>query len=486
MNRRTLFAALLLALPLPVYAQTPAAPAPTQATRPAKTFEKVFNAEHFTLANGLEIVVIPNHRAPVVTQMVWYRVGAGDEKAGHSGLAHFLEHLMFKGSEGLAPGEFSRTIRSLGGNDNAFTGQDYTAYYQSVAKENLEKVMTMEAGRMRGLNVPADAWESERQVILEERRQRTDNDPRAQFSEQMNAALFVNNRYGSPVIGWMHEIEKVTWPEAKAFYDLWYAPNNAILVVSGDVTGEEVKALAEKTYGKIERREVPARDRLISPPLYSHVRVSLHHDAIQEPMVQQAYRVPGYRQNHEDSLALQVLDEIAGGGPTSRFYKSLVIDQKIAIQAGISYDGDVWDDGTFWAYATPAPGVALEKVQAALEAELRKLVESGVTDTELAEAKTRMQAAAIYARDDLEGPAMVFGHALATGSSVDDVEQWPAKIEGVTAAQIQDVVKRFLNPDADQKNPVVTGFLLPPEKEEPAAMPEETPAQAPVQTEIEQ
>lgn len=457
----------------PAFAQDKPAP---QAT-PEKKFEKVFNAEHFTLDNGLEIVVIPNHRAPVVTQMVWYKVGAADEAFGHSGIAHFLEHLMFKGSEGMAPGEFSKTIRALGGNDNAFTGQDYTAYYQSVSKDNLEKIMTMESGRMRGLNVPPDQVDSERQVILEERRQRTDNDPKAQFAEQMNAALFVNHPYGKPVIGWLHEMAKISRDEAKVFYDAHYAPNNAILVVSGDVSGEEVLALAKKTYGKLEKRDVPARERPVSPPLFSRTLVTLRHDVIREPVVQQAYRVPSYRENAQDSLALQVLDEIAGGGPTSRFYKSLVVDQKIAVNAGISYDGDTWDDGTLWIYATPAQGVTLEQLQKALEDELRKIVASGVSETELAEAKTRMQASAVYARDDLEGPAMTVGGALTAGMSLDDVEYWPEKIDSVTAAQIQDVAKRFLDPDAPHANPVVTGYLLPVEEEKAPAQPDTAPAQ---------
>lgn len=218
--------------------------APKAATE--NSIPKLFNAETFTLENGLEIVVIPNHRAPVITHMVWYKVGAADEQQGKSGIAHFLEHLMFKGSGDLAPGEFSKIIRAKGGEDNAFTGHDYTAYYQSIAAEHLEMVMTMEAGRMRGLNPPLDHVESERKVILEERRQRTDDNPSARLAEQMNSLLYINHPYGKPVIGWLSEMADLSWDDAKAFYDRWYAPNNAILIVTGDVTGQQVYDLAKK------------------------------------------------------------------------------------------------------------------------------------------------------------------------------------------------------------------------------------------------
>ena len=424
--------------------------------------KKVFNAETFTLENGLEIVVIPNHRTPVVTHMVWYKVGGADEVQGKSGIAHFMEHLMFKGSTGLAPGEFSKTVKKLGGRDNAFTGQDYTAYFQSVAVEHLEKVMTMEAGRMRGMNPPPAEVESERKVILEERRQRTDNDPRGRFGEQMNAALYVNHPYGTPVIGWFHEMEELTWDDAKAFYDKWYGPNNAILIVSGDVTGAQVFELANKIYGPIDRVEtIPARNRTVSPPLHAQTRVVQHHKAIRQATVQRNYRVPSTHQNTQDSLALQVIEDIMGGGPTSRFYKSLVVEKKLATNAGISYSAESWDDTTLTLYATPAPGKTPEELEAAFDRELRKLVREGITEDELKDSKARMQNAAIYARDSLSGPAMIFGHALATGSSVDDVEYWPQHIEGVTADQVQDVAARFLDPDGQYDHPPVTGYLLP-------------------------
>ncbi len=422
---------------------------------------KVFNAETFKLDNGLEIVVIPNNRAPIVTHMVWYRVGAADETTGKSGIAHFMEHLMFKGSTGLAPGEFSKTVRSLGGNDNAFTSQDYTAYYQSIAVEHLEKVMTMEAGRMRGMAPPLEEVESERKVILEERRQRTDNNPQSRFSEQMGAALYVNHPYGTPIIGWFHEMEKLTWEDAKNFYDKWYGPNNAILVVSGAVTRQQVHEMAQRIYGSLQPITLPPRQRTISPPLHGQPKMILHHPAVRQPVVQRSYRVPSYRQNAKDSLALQVLEEIVGGGPTSRFYKSLVVDQKLATTVSLSYRAESWDDSILIVHAAPAPDIHPEKIEQAIESELRKLVKDGITEDELRDAKTSLQDAAIYARDSLSGPAMIFGYGLATGASVDDIEYWPDQIEKVSAQQILSVAQRYLDPDQKFDHPPVTGYLLP-------------------------
>ncbi len=443
--------------------------------------EKVFNAKSYTLDNGLRLIVVENHRAPVVTHMVWYGVGAADEPPGKSGIAHFLEHLMFKGSEGLAPGEFSKIIKGLGGNDNAFTSQDYTAYYQSVAAQHLETVMRMEAGRMWGLNVPPDEALSEQKVILEERRQRIDNDPQAQFNEQLDAALFVNHPYGTPIIGWYHEMEQLDWETAKSFYNQWYAPNNAIVVVSGDVTGEEVFALARQVYGVLPAVQVPERSRTKSPPMHAKIQVTMHHPSIRQPLFQRLVRVPSYRESASDSLALQVLEEIMGAGPTSRLYKSLVIEQKIASSAGLSYSPDAWDDAQAYIYGSPTPGHTLEEVQKAVNEELRKLVNEGISQQELEEAISRMQTEAIYARDSLTGPAMILGYALITGSTLDDVEYWPANISKVTAQQVQEVARRFLDPDMNNNIRSVDGFLLPEENAAPENAenaPEETQEEA--------
>lgn len=471
--KRALFIAALLCLSGGgiVWAQMAATPKADTPEAAKETREKIFNAETFTLENGLQIVVIPNHRAPVITHMVWYKVGAADEVTGKSGIAHFLEHLMFKGSNGLAPGEFSKKIRAMGGEDNAFTGHDYTSYHQSVSVDHLEDVMKMEAGRMRGLNPPLDHVDSERLVILEERRQRTDNDPRARFAEQMNALLYVNHPYSKPVIGWASEMASLSWDDCKTFYDKWYAPNNAILIVAGDVTGQQVFDLAKKIYGPLPKGDVPERMRPVSPPLAGVPEVTLEDEVIREPMVQIVYRTPGSRQNKEETLALQALEEIMSGGPTSRIYKNLVVDQKIATGAGLSYQSAALDDSELWIYATPAPGKDIKAVKTALQDQIRDVIKNGVTATELKEAITRMQADAIYARDSLTGPAMVFGYALTTGSSIDDVEYWTYDIAKVTAKQIQDVAKKYLDPDAVLEHAAVTGYLLPKASAPPAAEP---------------
>jgi len=424
--------------------------------------EKIFNAEAFTLANGLEIVVIPNHRAPVVTHMVWYRVGAAEEMPGKSGAAHFLEHLMFKGTKEIPPGEFSKRIRALGGTDNAFTGHDYTAYHQSLSVDYLEKAMKMEADRMRGLALSPEDIASENKVILEERRQRTDNDPGSRLAEQMGTLLFINHPYSKPVIGWAHEMATLTWEDMKPFYDRWYVPDNAILIVAGDVTGKQVYELAKKIYGPIPKSgKVPLRQRTSSPPLKGKPDVTLTDPNTREPTVQTGYRAPSLHQNKKEALALEVLDEIMGGGPSSRLYKSLVIGQKIATSAGLSYQSSAWDDAVTWVYARPAPGQELKTVKKALDDELRLLIQKGITKAELKDALTRMTNAAIYARDSLSGPAMAFGFALTTGSNVNDVEYWIYDIAEVTAQEVLDVAKKYLDPDAAPEHAPVTGYLVP-------------------------
>lgn len=424
--------------------------------------QKVFGADHYTLENGLEIVVVPNHRAPVVTHMVWYKVGAADETIGQSGIAHFLEHLMFKGSTGLAAGEFSEIIRGLGGHDNAFTSQDYTAYFQSIAKEHLATVMKMEAGRMRGMNPPAGAVLSERNVILEERAQRTDNKPSALFNEQMRALAFINHPYGVPVIGWRHEIEQMEWPTIKAFYDRFYGPNNAILVVTGDVTGEEVRSLASKIYGSLPMIEIEDRTRTTTPALIATPELKLREDSIHQPMFNLHFRAPSTAQDQDTSLALQVLQEIMGASSASRLYKSLVIEQKIASHINFSYDSASLNDSSLWITAYPSEGIEPEAVDAAIQVELQKVITDGVTEDELIAAKQRMQDSTFFALDSLSGPAMIIGRELTTGSSLDYIENWPHLVNAVTAAQVQEAASEYLNPaDKSSSTSLVRGTLLP-------------------------
>ncbi len=431
---------------------------------PSYAAGKIFNAQSFTLDNGLQIVVIENHRAPVITHMIWYRVGAADEPRGKSGIAHFLEHLMFKGQKHtelgeLEAGEFPKIISALGGEDNAFTSQDYTAYYQSIASEHLEKVMTMEAGRMRGMNIPPEDFISENKVIQEERRQRTDNDPRAQMAEQMREALFPNHPYALPVIGWMHEVQSLTQKEVMDFYNLYYAPNNAILVISGDVIGAQVLEIAKRTYGIIKPANTPKRMRTVSPPFIAESLVTLEHSSIKEPLFRKTYRVPSLRQNKQQSLALEILTDIMGNGSTSRLYKSLVIEQKLATNISLSYNSASWDDASLSIAANPATIQQMEKMQNAVDDNLRHIINNEINEKELNDAISRMQAEAIYARDSLSGPAMIIGSSLITGAKLYDIEYWAKDIESVTIEQIQNVANIYLNPDKPYKNPPITGIL---------------------------
>lgn len=414
---------------------------------------KDFNAETFTLKNGLQVVVIPNHRAPVVTHMIWYKFGAADEHPGKSGIAHFVEHLMFKGTSHVPEGQFSLIVKKLGGNDNAFTTHDYTAFYQDIAIPHLPRVMEMEADRMTNLTLDDDQVASERQVIIEERHQRIDNQPQAKFEEQLMSALFVNHPYGTPVIGWLHEMEGLTREDALTTYKTWYAPNNAILVVSGDITAAELKPLAEKYYGDIPSAEVPERNRPLPAPLIAEIQVTYKDPRVGIPLVTKAYRAP------RGSDALELLTEISGGSTTSRLYKDLVIDQKLAVSAGADYDPISLNDTTFSIYASPTPGTTIQQLETALETEVKKIAADGITPEELKSAQHRTVAVRVYYLDSLQGPALLFGRALASGFDMDYLENWTNRIDKLNVAEVNKTAKALFSTD----NIPVTGFLLPQE-----------------------
>jgi zinc protease len=419
----------------------------------------------FTLANGMDILVIPDHRAPVITHMVWYRVGSADEEQGKSGLAHFLEHLMFKGTAKNPTGHFSKILASLGGQENAFTGNDYTAYFQRVTRDHLEQVMSFEADRMTGLVLNDAVVNSERDVVLEERRMRTDNSPAAQLGEAMQATLFVNHPYGRPVIGWEQEIKALNRDEALAFYRRFYAPNNAILVVSGDVTPEEVRGLAEKIYGKIPKNDaIHPRVRPNEPEARADRRVVLADERVAQPNFTRNYLAPSYRTAKPgEAEALDVLAHVLGSGSLSRLYRKLVIDKKIAAGAGAWYGGMAFDTTRIGISATPLPGVSLEDLEKAVDGVIADLVAEGITAEELARAKTKLVAEVVYSWDDSFTLARMYGAALATGLSVEMLREWPERIRAVTADQVQDAAKKWLF-----SRHSVTGYLVkppaPPEK----------------------
>jgi zinc protease len=417
----------------------------------------VFNPQTFTLPNGLEVVVIENHRLPVVTQMVWYKVGAADDPSGKSGIAHFLEHLMFRGTGTIAPGEFSRIVSRNGGRDNAFTSWDYTAYHQTVAADRLELVMKLESDRMANLSITEQEVTPERQVIIEERRSRTDNNPSALLNEQMNASLFLNHPYRIPVIGWQHEMAGLTQQDALAFYSRHYAPNNAILIVSGDVTLPQVRSLAAKYYAPIPRREVAPRVRLQEPPHVAARRVTMESDRVREPRLSREYVAPSYHAGDTQyAYALQVLDTILSGGATSRLQRKLVEDDKLAVSAWASYEPGALDSGTFSIGGQPRPDVPVSKLEEAIDGEIARLLKDGVTDDEVARAKNQLVSSADYARDSLRRGGMAIGAALATGQTVDDVEAWPERIRAVTPEQVNAAAREVFNIVNS-----VTGILLP-------------------------
>lgn len=417
----------------------------------------VFDPESFTLDNGMQVVVVPNHRAPIVTHMVWYKVGAADEAAGESGNAHFLEHLMFKGTKTLAPGEFSRIIQLNGGRENAFTSQDYTAYFQTVARDRLETMMKHEADRMTNLVLTDEVVLPERDVVIEERRSRTDNNPGAKLHETMQAALYLNHPYRLPVIGWQHEIEALNTETALAFYRKWYAPNNAILIVAGDVTAEEVRPLAEKYYGVIPFKAVPERNRTEEPPQTSARRVIHESARVRQPSLSINYLAPSYRSGEsQHAYALQVLDEVLSGGSTSRLYKSLVVEKKLAVSVGSRYSASALDLSDFNFYASPQPGVEMEGLEAALRKEIDAVLENGITAKELASAKRRKRAGLVYARDDLGTAPRVIGTSLATGRTIEEIENWPDLIDAVTLEQVLAAARAVFRDDSS-----VTGLLLP-------------------------
>jgi zinc protease len=422
-------------------------------------------AETFTLNNGMQVVVIPDHRAPVVTHMVWYRAGAADEPRGKSGIAHFLEHLMFKGTEKHPAGEFSNTVSELGGQENAFTSYDYTAYFQRVPKEALPTVMGFEADRMSNLILTDEVVLPERDVILEERRMRTDSDPSSQLGEALAATLWMNHPYRFPIIGWEHEIEGLDRHDAIAFYDRFYTPNNAVLVVAGDVTADEVRTLAEKTYGMVKRRaETGPRERPQEPPQLTARRVIMKDARVRQPSMTRLYLAPSYTtaKGTDEAHALDLLAVILGGGSTSRLYKALVIDQAIAAGAGGYYWGAALDPSRFALYALPRPGVTLAAVEAAIDSEIKRLLDGGVAPDELERAKPRLIAETIYERDSQSALARLYGTALTTGGTVEDIAAWPQTIRAVTA----DDVKRVARSVLDIKRSV-TGLLQPASMETP-------------------
>ncbi len=418
------------------------------------------HVSNFTLDNGMDVVVIEDTRAPVVVQMVWYKAGSADELPGASGVAHFLEHLLFKGTDTLAPGELSATVARNGGSDNAFTSYDYTAYFQRVAADRLELMMRMEADRMVNIRLSDDDILTERDVVIEERNQRTENDPGALFREQRRAAQYLNHRYGVPIIGWQNEMASLDLDDALTYYRTNYAPNNAILVVAGDVRPDEVRALAETYYGAIPANpDLPERARPQEPRQMAERRLLMEDPRVAQPYISRSYlapeRDPG---NQEKAAALTLLGELLGGSSTSVLNQRLQFDQKLVVQTGAWYSGTSVDDGTFNFFVVPAAGVTLQQAEDAMNAVLTEFLETGVDEAQLDRLKMQLRAARIYSSDDVSAIANRYGRALAVGLTVEDVQAWPDILEATTPKQIMQAAREVL---VDSNS--VTGWLTAPE-----------------------
>lgn len=411
----------------------------------------------YVLDNDMEIVVIPDRRAPVVTHMIWYKVGSADETPGMSGIAHFLEHLMFKGTTNAPAGEFSARVAAIGGKENAFTAADYTAYYQKVAPDALGMVMSYEADRMANLVVDEKDIEAEREVVLQERRQRVDTRPGGILSEAMGAALYLNHPYGIPIIGWEHELASLTVRDATDFYQRHYGPNNAVLIVAGDVDPANVLELARETYGKIERRGDPSkRVRPREPEPRSERRVYYSDARVTAPSFRRIYLAPSYRlAKPREAEALDLLAAILGGLSTSRIKRELLVDNQMAASAGASYWGGFYDMSEFSIHATPLPGQELEAVEKRIDAIIARIVEEGVTGDELEAAKSSLIKSALFDRDSQTSMARTYGTVLVTDGTIEDVVRWPERIRAVTIEDVNAAARKYL-----KKNRAVSGYLL--------------------------
>ncbi|WP_296425664.1 pitrilysin family protein [Yoonia sp.] len=415
-------------------------------------------ATTFTLDNGMEVVVIEDHRAPVVVHMVWYKIGSADEPVGASGVAHFLEHLLFKQTDVLEAGEFSAIVSANGGSDNAFTSYDYTAYFQRIAADRLELMMQMESNRMNNLAITADDIETERNVILEERNQRTENNPGALAREQFQAALYQNHRYGVPIIGWKHEMEQLELEDTKAFYDLYYSPNNAVLVVAGDVQPDAVKALAETYYGVIPAEaQLPERIRPQEPPQRAERRVTYVDPRVSQPYLIRSYLAPERDPGAQsEAAALVYLADLLGGSSfTSALGQALQFDRQIALYTNASYDGSSLDTDMFSVAVAPADGVTLSQAEAAMDEVINAFMEADIDPARMDSIRTQLRASEVYAKDDVQQLARRYGAALTQSLTVQDVQAWPDVLQSVTEADIKAVAAKVFNRDQS-----VTGWVV--------------------------
>ncbi|MDB5773429.1 MAG: insulinase family protein [Burkholderia sp.] len=406
-------------------------------------------AQEFMLKNGMKVIVKEDHRAPTAAHMIWYKIGSIDEQNGTTGVAHVLEHLMFKATGKLKSGDFSRRVAALGGRENAFTSKDYTAYFQQIEKSRLEKVMELEADRMANLRFNQDEFAKEIRVVMEERRWRTDDQPTGLLYESLNATAFAAHPYHHPIIGWMSDLQHMTLQDTKIWYERWYAPNNATMVVSGDVDATQVHALAEKHFGKIPAKRLPARKPQDEPQQRGVRRVSVKAPA-ENPYVALAFKVPTLRdvEKDQDVYALEVLAAVLDGYDNARLNAKLVRTDRVANSVGAGYTSIARGPVLFLLDGTPVRGTTTEQLEQLLRAEVERVAKEGVSEAELQRVKTQLIAGQIYKRDSVFGQAMEIGVIEMTGISHTNIDRIIEKLKTVTAQQVQEVAQKYFGDDA--------------------------------------
>lgn len=402
-----------------------------------------------TLANGLKVIVKEDHRAPTAIQMVWYRAGSIDEKDGTSGVAHVLEHMMFKGTRSVGPGEFSRRVAAAGGRDNAFTSRDFTAYFQLVPARQLPAMMKLEADRMGNLVLSEKEFNSEIKVVMEERRMRTEDDPQSLVSEGMNATAFQAHPYRRPVIGWMDDLEHMNYRDARQWYQTWYAPNNATLVVVGDVKHQDVFKLAQQYYGVFKPHALPERKPQNEPAQAGEKRVVVKAPA-KLPYLLMSWKAPHIRDVEKDreSYALDMLAAVLDGHSASRLPKRLVRESRIAQAVGAGYDNTLRGEALFSIDAQPADGHSMAELEAALRAEIKRIQDEGVAADELERVKTQTIAAQVFKRDSMMAQAMEIGQAEVIGLGWRSIDRMLEQLRSVTAEEVQAVAKKYFGNDS--------------------------------------
>jgi zinc protease len=407
------------------------------------------DTHEFVLSNGLKLIVREDHRAPTVAHMVWYRAGSMDETNGKTGVAHVLEHMMFKGTDKVKAGEFSRLVAAVGGRENAFTSRDYTAYFQQVEKSKLEEVMKLEADRMSNLNFDDAEFLKEIQVVMEERRLRTEDNPSSLLNEALMASAFMSSPYRHPVVGWMNDLQNMTASDARDWYRSWYKPNNATVVIAGDVDPRQILASVEKYYGAVSAKELPVRKPQIEPTQrgVKQVQVKASADSAQLTMAWKAPRLEPGKLDEPDPYALELLTAVLDGYDNARLNRSLVKQEKVVNDVGVGYDMISRGPALFEISATLAKGKTIEQAQSSIRKALNEIKQHGILESELKRIKVRILSEQIYKRDSIFGQAMEIGGTEMAGFSWKDIDYMLERMQSITPEQVQAVAKKYLVDD---------------------------------------